>query len=202
MEKHIIKLATRFLTNTERGFVSVDVEADCPLAEYSKHPRLRWLKDGTSCPSLNGAREISDTAARTIRFMDAASVRPSGAWVSLFRHDDGMGCGVGSSGFDHTQVWNWIGRSRLVTTEPYERGVMDALNWCFEHGWEARQLPEWGMWNPPKTTLILCVPPKNGASLEAILRQMRAQTPIPLADRQKGGTVTRQPRFTSGRGAA
>jgi len=201
MYRHTFTLTTRFLTDTERGSVSVDVEADFPLKEYIKHPRLQWLGMG-HCSSVEGARECVDTAARTIHFMDGAGVRPSKAWVSLFGdHAYGMRCGVGPSGFDHTQVWNWAGGLRLVTTEPYGRGLDEALNWCRQHRWEARPLPEWGMWNPPATTLLLCAPPKRGADLDVVLWRLRTQRPIPLDKRQTEGVVTRQSRFSRGRGA-
>lgn len=198
MYRHTFALTARFLTDTERGSVSVDIEADFPLKEYIKHPHLQGL-DMARCSSIEGARECVDTAARTICFMDGAGVRPSKAWVSLFGdHAQGMRCGIGPTGFDHTQVWNWAGGLRLVTTEPYGRGLEDALSWCHAHRWDARPVPDWGMWNPPHTTLVICAPPRRGADLGAVLWRLRTQRPIPLSERETGGIVTRRVRGAGG----
>ena len=194
MYKHRFALTARFKTNTERGCVTLEVEADFPLKEYRAHPHLKYL-DIVSCSSIEGARESVDTAARVIRFMDGAGVRPSQAWVSLFG-------AVSPCGFDHTLVWKVAGGRRLVTTEPYGRGLDDALRWCRDHRWEARRLPEWGMWNPPATTLLLCAPPRRGANLDVLLWCLRTQRPMPMDERQTAGIVTRHPRSTIDQGGA
>lgn len=184
------EVSASYTTDTERGFIAREVETvDEPGEFVNLAPRLRPLIRGqVRYPSLQGAREGLDTALRTIRFIDAASVRESRAWVSIFGRS-----GFGPSGFDHTQVWNWFGH-RLVTTEPYASGIDAAVDWCFEHGWQARRMPEWGMWNPPHTELILCAPPQRGADLDAICNQMRHYPPIPLESRQTDGLITVYPR--------
>ncbi|MBK1723220.1 hypothetical protein [Thiocystis violacea] len=189
MANQIIQLSARFSTNTERGSVARKIEADLTLAEYIKlAPRIRRMARGNAgYLSEDGAREGLDTVMRTIRFIDAASVRESRAWVSLFGH----GSSGKPSGFDHTQVWDWIGH-RLVTTEPYPGGVDRVIDWCFDHGWQARRMPEWGMWNPPHTELILCAPPRCGADLSAIVNQMAHHRPLPIDARQTDGKVTRR----------
>ncbi len=191
MEFHTrIQVSASYTTDTERGFIAREVEAMGELSDFIvMAPNLRpMIRGQVRYPSLQGAREGLDTALRTIRFIDSAAVRESRAWASIFGRS-----GIGPSGFDHTQVWNRFGH-RLVTTEPYEQGVAESLDWCFEHGWQARQMPEWGMWNPPRTTLILCVPPKRGADLDAICNQIRHYPPLPLEARQTDGQVTVYPR--------
>ena len=193
---HRIEMSARYATSTERGYVTREIESVFDLPQYLKlAPHLKGLIRGhASYPSLKGACEGLDTALRTIRFIDAAEVKESRAWVSLFGDNaGGMRCGVGPSGFDHTQVWNWYG-CRLVTTEPYASGIGASLDWGAEHGWQAQPIPEWGMWNPPHTTLILCIPPRQGLSIGVIVRQLECCQPLPLESRQTEGLTTVYPR--------
>lgn len=181
-----ISLSTWFATPQHRGYLSLELEAAQPRSAYTA---IHGVRQAGSYPSEVGARQGLDTIARTIRFMDAAGVRPSQAWRSIFGSGAwGMRSGVSPSGFDHTRVW-LSDRRYLVTTEPYESFVQDAIDWCFAHGWQARQAPEWGMWNPPGTTLILAAPPTRGLDLERITAALAQHEPIPIAHRETAGEL-------------
>ena len=185
MLRHRFKIAARYFSSTERGWVSRDIEAAAALSSYRGAPGMHWLNAESVFYSRAGATQALDTFARTVRWMDAG-LRPSRAWRVLFGSDaGGMRCGVHPSGFDHTNVWRYKG-GYVVTTEPYGVGVPAALDWCKEQGWTARKLPEWGMWYPPCTTLIVCSPPRRGADLDDVLAALAKLTPVPMDDRQRG----------------
>ncbi|NCA72770.1 MAG: hypothetical protein EOM91_22490 [Sphingobacteriia bacterium] len=186
-----LNLATYWNDRTTRGWIEAGATTDRPTEQFRRVPNIAAALPSINrgcCTSELGARERLDTALRTIAFMDAASLRGSTAWRSIFGGDAyGMREGLHPSGFDHTEVWLWFGR-HLITTEPY--GTADrAAAWCKANGWECVERPAWGMWNPPATTLLLCVPSKRADDLWAILRHLDAATPIPFEERETVGKV-------------
>lgn len=185
-----LEITAYFVDEHERGTITRTVEKLRPVREYRRVPQLSWLGSGGGFTSQDSAREAVDTAVRTIHFMDTAALVPSGAWVSLFGHDN-----PGCHGFDHTQVWFWHDKSKLVTTEPYGRHeVAKVLDWCRAHDWEAREFPEWGMWNPPHTTLILCAPRQSWRAFWVVFERLKAFQPIPLDAREQQGLILLRPR--------
>ncbi len=177
-----LSLATYWSDRTTRGCIETETIAARPAADYRLSAyvsralpgvdRVNYCNEGAARHALNVARHA-------IAFMDATGLSGSRAWRSIFPRLP--------SGFDHTEVWQIDGRY-LVTTEPY--GNADrAAAWCKANGWQCAERPAWGMWNPPATTLLLCVPPKRGADLGAILKALDAATPIPFAERETVGKV-------------
>jgi hypothetical protein len=190
-ETNHLNLIASFNDRTSRGWIEADIIGARPLVDYRKVPTVASTMEGVgrgTYRSERGAREGLDTALRTIAFMDAASLSGSRAWRSIFGgRAYGMREGLHPSGFDHTEVWR-IDGGYLVTTEPYNNAAA-ATAWCAAHGWQCAERPTWGMWNPPATTLLLCVPPKRGADLGAILRHLDAAAPIPFEERATVGRV-------------
>jgi hypothetical protein len=191
MTANHLNLSAHWTDRTTRGWIEAGIIGARPLADYRKVWNIAAALpsiDRGCCTSERGARERLDTALRTIAFMDAAGLKGSRAWRSIFGGDAyGMHEGLHPSGFDHTEVWLWHGRY-VITTEPY--GTGDAAKaWCAANGWECAERPAWGVWNPPATTLLLCTPPKRGADLGAILKALDHATPIPFDERDTAGKV-------------
>lgn len=138
---------------------------------------------GSLSRSAEGARDLLDSAARTVRFMDATGLKPTRASRATW-------AGTDRDGWDHTQAWA-IDRRYLLTTEPYGDGPEP---WCQRDGWAVQAQPEWGMWNPPGTTLYLCCPPWNGLDLQEILDRLAESEPIPLEHRKTAGVIKSRPR--------
>ncbi len=177
-----LNLSTYFNDRTTRGRIDADIIGVRPLADYRRSAyvtpalpsadRVNYCNEGAARHALNVARHA-------IAFMDATGLNGSRAWRSLFARLP--------SGFDHTEVWQIDGR-HLVTTEPYNNADRAAA-WCAANGWQCAERPAWGMWNPPATTLLLCVPPKRGADLGAILAALDHASPIPFEERATVGNV-------------
>lgn len=150
------------------------------LNYYDRLPRVRDFLSGRRLPTLDAARALVDTIARTVRFTDASGLEPAresrACWVGL--HEDG---------FDHVTAWTFDG-GLVLCTEPYG-GPEAAQSWCSDHGWSACPLPIWSAWNPPDTTLVLTSPPDGGAPLDPILSRLAAAEPLPIADRCTAGEV-------------
>lgn len=158
------------------------IAAERRVVEYKRVPRLYWLNRDIPFQRQRMALDALDTAARTIRFMDATGMVSSRAWVSLFGRDDPHGYG-----FDHTLTWTGREGGQFVTTEPYAADDPSrVLDWCFDRGWIARVLPEWGMWNPPRTTLILCAPARWQCAFDDALERLQVGTPVPIEQREGG----------------
>lgn len=169
-------------TPDSKRTIARTIAAQRRMVEYKRVPRLYWLNRDVPFQSQSIALDALDTAARTIRFMDATSMVSSRAWASLFGRDDPHG-----SGFDHTLTWTGPVGGQFVTTEPYAADDPSrVLDWCFDHGWIARVLPEWGMWNPPRTTLILCAPARWQRAFDDALERLQAGTPVPI-EQWEGG---------------
>lgn len=125
----------------------------------------------------DGVKKEIATAKRTIAFMDSADLRPSRAWVSLFKQL------TIPTGFDHTIVWRTADSSYVVTTEPYPNtGNLPLITeWCNTMGWKFMILPRHlGLWNPCRvdcpadckahTHTVIMTPSKRGSDISAVVR--------------------------------
>lgn len=175
-----------FRGECETGIITRVVPKLRALSEYRRIQRLSWLgRDPREMGYLpyHEARDVVDTAARTMHFMDTAALSSSSAWPALFggAHD--------LPGFLHTQVWICC-NAHLVTTEPLDRySVFNALDWCFDNGWRAYQIPSWELQNPKISTMILCAPPKSFGVLDAVLQRLMRARPIPLEARERDARI-------------
>ena len=163
-------------TPTGKRTVERTIAAQRRVVDYRKVRSLYWLNRDIPFQRQSMALDALDTAARTVRLMDATGMVPSQSWVSLFGRDDPHGYG-----FDHTLTWAGRDGGQFVTTEPYAADDPSrVLDWCFDHEWDARILPAWGMWNPPRTTLILCAPRRWQRAFDDALERLQAGTTVPI----------------------
>jgi hypothetical protein len=163
-----ITLSSSYREVASSGRIEITTTARRPVSQYRRAAWVTRVLPGAAYPSCAcseaGAREIVRTAQRTMRFMDVTGLHASEARLPTLR------LRRWPVAFDHTGVWH-LDRLYLVTTEPYH-GVEDVLDWCARAGWSCAERPEWGMWNPPWTRLVLCSPPHRGADLGAILEAL------------------------------
>lgn len=175
-----------FRGKSETGTITRVVPKLRALSEYRRVPHLSWIdRDPHKMGYMpyHDARDVVDTAARTMHFMDTAALSPSSAWSALFGDTHDL------PGFLHTQVWICC-NAHLVTTEPCNRDAMfSALDWCFDNRWGAYQIRYWGLHNPKMPTMILCAPPKSLGVLDAVLQRLMRARPIPLEARERDARI-------------
>lgn len=158
---------------------------------WREHVGTRYTEDRyTSCPWIpedwrfrdnreDRIRQRMAKARRALAFMDATGLRPSKAFVRIFKRREIP------SGFDHTSIWRTEEQRYIVMTEPYAGTARGAVrDWCESEGWACVEMPNGqGVWNPCSpacgycgghTRMLIMSPPKIGADAsliaEAILR--------------------------------
>lgn len=120
-------------------------------------------------------REEIATAIRVIHFMDETDLRPSRAWMRLFKQR------LIPEGFDHTLVWLAEDNRYIVTTEPYasSRNLELVTSWCEHFDWSYLMLPKRrGLWNPCRphctvdckahTQTVVMAPPIHGGDVQMV----------------------------------
>ena len=164
----MIRLETH---GTENGF-PFTLARELPTANAHRLPLAWWTKGRYI--SRRGATEVLDHCARAVAFAEAAGLvyAPSkAAYRAVFRDWDEPLCSGYPDGFDHTETWR-NGRGYLATTEPYH-GPAEVMDWCRAHGAHCAYRPEWGMWNPPHTHLVIVS--RDADLLESVLARLDAQ---------------------------
>lgn len=103
---------------------------------------------------------------RVVNFMDATGIVPSSAWSSIFTQETHL------FDWDHTLVWRQPGIGYIVTTEPYQWTAKPVEDWEPPKGWRMARVPNFGMWNPPDTKLLIMAPPKRGGDVDAVVESL------------------------------
>lgn|GEM_PF-4532256 len=156
----------------ERGGVNVNEPVAYTRETYLSHNWLGWLTpDDDYLPRCRTELEALNRAAilvRLLHFMDATKLRPSRAgWHYLLGTRDYTSLDQ-PPGIDHTCVWRGDHKKIVVTTEPYnvEEKTAEMKRWCDDKQWTMAVAPVGqGLWNPPKTTLIVLAPPRGGVDV-------------------------------------
>ncbi len=116
-----------------------------PKHEMDYYLKHKWVEK--YLPSEYGG--YKDIVKRVVYFMDETNLKPSSLENYRYRNKDIPN----KLGFDHTQLW-FMGRKYLYTTEPYLNKTRNFEENLKRNNIRYRRVNEFGMWNPPQTTLF------------------------------------------------
>lgn len=180
---HHVNLHSIVWPKPDDGLSPVKV-VDVPTVHPPKHyEKMKWMPVDWMIRSRSreGVDEKINGTVRALRFMDATNLKPSTAWISIFRQSD-------PQGFDHTCVWRDEQNHFIITTEPYHAAndkIGKLIAWGARHGWDIQQMPrDIGIWNPcvdecaddcrRHTVMFVMAPPKNGGDVFKIADALRS----------------------------
>jgi hypothetical protein len=134
--------------------------------------------------SQSRARRVVCAGARTLQFMDATKLRPSGGHSRVFLGGDSTDA---LPGRDHYTAWYDPNSKRyLLTDEPYEAAALshagERAAWAERHGFSIVK-PSWaGMYNPDGgSQLYLVAHSQKGISLQPLLAVLN-RLPEPMIE--------------------
>jgi hypothetical protein len=204
----------RIRETNESGQETLAVRISIPLDQLVKPAHLKnarhfkgfrfaaadHLTDDFTAGSQSAARREACAAARTLVFMEATGLCPSGAGSRAYPR--GSFSNV-VPGHDHSSIWyDPAAKAYVFVNEPYKRGVEhiseERLAWARRHAWDIVRTTWPGMYNPDGgCELYLAADKAKGYGLARILAALDA-LPVPIVEADwNGESGALFPRFVS-----
>ncbi len=158
------------------------------------------LVDDTTTRSQSEARRRACAVIRTLAFMEATSLKPSGGRSRAYPRGSYQNV---MPGHDHSSEWFDPGaKAHILVDEPYSRAVegisAERLAWADHFNWEIVKTTWGGMYFPEgNCEMYLAADKAKGYSLTKILDALNALPPPMVEEGWNGKSGPMQPSFLS-----
>lgn len=137
------------------------------LRHFGYYSPCKFFGNGWMHRREQGAIQQHERNQRIVDFVDATGLVPSKAWSSIFTQETQL------FDWNHTLVWRQPFGGVIVTTEPHQSKTEKPVkDWEPPKGWRMAHVPNFGMWSPPDTKLLIMAPPKKGGDVAAVVQAL------------------------------